>query len=121
MGPLPFEPLLNIDFGGPRGAYLSELTGIVCYMGYDPHPLLGMQAVYADGRSVLFGSRRGCEVYFAIAGPDGEHITEVSVSNHVNDFLQASYRQTVSEGVCGLKVGGYPPVQLRGYLINRIS
>ena len=121
MEPLPFQPLLSIDFGGPNGLYLSELTGIVCYLGYDPHPLLGMQAVYADGRSVLFGSRRGCEVYFAISGPDGERITGVGVLKHVNDLMQTVYRRTVTKGVCGLKVGGYPLVQLCGYATNRIT
>lgn len=101
MESLLFEPLLDVDFGGPGGVYLSELTGLVCYMGYDPHPLLGMQAVYADGRTALFGSRRGCETYFAIAGPDGERITQVSVLNHCGDPSQTSVN-----GLCGLQVGG---------------
>lgn len=104
--PPRFEPLLNVDFGGPGGAHLSELTGLVGYMGYDPHPLLGMQAVYADGRAVLFGSTRACEVYFTISGPYGERITEVSVFHGFDEFPPPCVdAEAVPTRLSGLQVG----------------
>lgn len=107
MEPPHFEPLLNIDFGGPGGGQLSELTGLVCYMGYDPHPMLGMQAIYADGRTVLFGSRNGCEVYFTIAGPDGERITEVGFFHGFDEYPRPSAdREGMPTRLGGLQVRG---------------
>ncbi|KAL4778402.1 hypothetical protein BJX76DRAFT_362764 [Aspergillus varians] len=102
---LPFEPLLNVDFGGPGGLYLSRLTELVCYMGYGSHPVLGMEAIYADGRSVLFGSRRGCRLSFAIGGPDGERITEIGILKYIDDYVQTTMNtQVTSRGLCGLQV-----------------
>ncbi|KAL2817020.1 hypothetical protein BDW59DRAFT_182360 [Aspergillus cavernicola] len=85
--PLPilsFEPLLNIDFGGPGGLYLSRLTELVCYMGYDPHPVLGMKAIYADGRS---------------------RVTEIGILNYLEDYVRTTMNtQVASRGLCGLQV-----------------
>ncbi|OJJ07411.1 hypothetical protein ASPVEDRAFT_142746 [Aspergillus versicolor CBS 583.65] len=126
MEPPPFEPLLNVDFGGPGGAHLSELTGLVCYMGYDPHPLLGMQAIYADGRTVLFGSTHACEVYFTIAGPDGERVTEVSIFHGFVEFPPPCVdAETVPTRLSGLqfktnygRTADFAPIQSR--VTNRL-
>ncbi|SPB52102.1 unnamed protein product [Aspergillus niger] len=73
--PRAFEPLSNMDFGGPGG------------MGYH----------YADGKSVFFGSTGGCAISIPINGPDGERISGVSIVEDNRDLVQ-------SEGLGGLQV-----------------
>lgn len=74
-----FEPLVNVDFAGPGGRLLSSLTRLVCYLSKYTHPLMGFEMIYADGKSILFGSNGGCELSFPIDGPKGERINKVGI------------------------------------------
>lgn len=74
-----FEPLTNIDFGGPRGLLLGSLTRLALHMASDPHPLIGIEISYSDGRSVLFGSNRGCGISFFVDGSKGERINRIGI------------------------------------------
>ncbi|KAL4937344.1 hypothetical protein BDV06DRAFT_227027 [Aspergillus oleicola] len=55
-----------------------------------------MEAIYVDGRSLLFGAKRGCALHFSIPGPDGERIAEVGIlKSFVRVFYESSW--TTSE------------------------
>ncbi|GLA27474.1 hypothetical protein AnigIFM63326_004683 [Aspergillus niger] len=95
--PRAFEPLSNMDFGGPEGRYLMSLTRLDFHVTSYPHPLIGLGYHYADGRSVFFGSTGGCAISIPINGPDGERISGVSIVEDNRDFVQ-------SEGLGGLQV-----------------
>ncbi|GLA14303.1 hypothetical protein AnigIFM62618_000679 [Aspergillus niger] len=95
--PRAFEPLSNMDFGGPGGRYLMSLTRLDFHVTSYPHPLIGMGYHYADGRSIFFGSTGGCAISIPINGPDGERISGVSIVEDNRDFVQ-------SEGLGGLQV-----------------
>ena len=82
----PFEPLTNIDFGGPRGLLLGSLTGLTFHMASRPHPLIGIELSFANGKSVLFGSDRGCGISFLIAGSTGERVNRVSILKDNRDY-----------------------------------
>ncbi|KAL4966490.1 F-box protein [Aspergillus stella-maris] len=101
---LQFEYLLNMDFGGPGGHHLSDLTGLVCFMGNDPHAVHGLMAFYTDGRSVLFGSKRGCGLSFAISGPMGERIVEIRIMRFVEDNVWDGTDTRIAPGLAGLQV-----------------
>ncbi|RAK96808.1 uncharacterized protein BO80DRAFT_416097 [Aspergillus ibericus CBS 121593] len=74
-----FEPLANIDFGGQRGLRLGSLTCLTFHMASRPHPLIGIEVSSSDGKSVLFGSNRGCGISFPVAGSKGERVNGVSI------------------------------------------
>ncbi|KAE8137955.1 hypothetical protein BDV38DRAFT_292569 [Aspergillus pseudotamarii] len=93
----PFEPLTNIDFGGPRGLLLASLTKLVFHMASGPYPLMGIEVFYCDGRSVLFGSNRGCGISFLIAGSQGERIIAFNV-------LEDNRRYHPASGLGGVEV-----------------
>lgn len=70
-------------------------------MGYDPYPLLGIETAYADGRTMLLGSRHGCQLSFTIGGSGGERITEISAMNRNTSYIRT---KVVTHGLCGLEV-----------------
>lgn len=74
-----FEPLANIDFGGPRGLLLGSLTSLAFHMTSDPDPILGIEISHSDGGSVLFGSSGGCRVSFFVDGPKGERVNQIGI------------------------------------------
>ena len=74
-----FEPLINIDFGGPKGIYLGVFTRITCHMTSNPYPLIGLEIFHADGRSLLYGIAGGCELSFFVNGQTGERIRQVGI------------------------------------------
>ena len=74
-----FEPLINVDFGGPKGIRLGELTRLTCYMTSGYRPLIGIEVFYADGTSFLYSSGGGCEISFFLNGPAGERIHQVGI------------------------------------------
>lgn len=87
-----FDPLMNIDFGGPKGVRLGLLTRLTFHMTAHPMPLVGIEIFYSDGNSSLYGTRGGCELSFFIDGPKGEcidhiDILEESSQNHPGKIL----------------------------------
>ncbi|XHG00078.1 hypothetical protein AWENTII_003549 [Aspergillus wentii] len=92
-----FEPLINIDFGGPRGLLLGSLTRLVFHMASYPYPLVGIETSYSDGRTVLFGSNGGCEISFSIDGSKGERINRI-------DALEGNRRYYAYIGLAGLQI-----------------
>ncbi|PYH74879.1 F-box protein [Aspergillus vadensis CBS 113365] len=95
--PRAFEPLSNIDFGGPGGRCLMSLIRLDFHMTSYPHPLIGIGYHYADGKSVFFGSTGGCAISIPINGPSGERISGISIVEDNRDFYH-------SEGLGGLQV-----------------
>ncbi|OJI85315.1 hypothetical protein ASPTUDRAFT_65238 [Aspergillus tubingensis CBS 134.48] len=85
--PRAFEPLSNIDFGGPGDFHMTSY----------PHPLIGIGYHYADGKSVFFGSTGGCAISIPINGPSGERISGISIVEDNRDLF-------LSEGLGGLQV-----------------
>ncbi|KGO47924.1 hypothetical protein PEXP_037990 [Penicillium expansum] len=73
-----FEPLTNIDFGGPRGLLLAS-SRLTFHMASDPHLFIGIEISYSDGRSILFGSSGGCGISFFIDGSNGERINRIGM------------------------------------------
>ncbi|KAJ5619619.1 hypothetical protein N7510_003603 [Penicillium lagena] len=74
-----FEPLTNIDFGGPRGLFLRSLTMFTFYMASGPYPITGIEISYSDRRPMLFGSKDGCGLSFFLDGSKGERINRVGI------------------------------------------
>lgn len=74
-----FEPLMNIDFGGPRGPLLKGFTRLIFYMTSRPSPLIGIEVLHSDRNSLLCDTRSGCELSFFISGLEGERIDRVGV------------------------------------------
>lgn len=95
--PRAFEPLINIDFGGPRGLLLGSLTRLAFHMASSPYPLIGIEIFYSDGKSVLFGSNSGCEISFFVNGSNGERINQVGI-------LEDNQRHYSAIGLGGLQV-----------------
>lgn len=95
--PRAFEPLSNIDFGGPGGRCLMSLIRLDFHMTSYPHPLIGIGYHYADGKSVFFGSTGGCAISIPINGPSGERISGISIVEDNRDLF-------LSEGLGGLQV-----------------
>lgn len=83
-----FESLTNIDFGGPIGLHLGSLTRLTFHMTSTPHPIMGIEIFYADGRSVLFGSNGGCGISFCTDGSKRERINRVGILE--NDRIHRS-------------------------------
>ncbi|RAK84621.1 hypothetical protein BO79DRAFT_202256 [Aspergillus costaricaensis CBS 115574] len=95
--PRAFEPLSNIDFGGPGGRCLMSLIRLDFHMTSYPHPLIGIGYHYADGKSVFFGSTGGCAISIPINGPSGERISGIRIVEDNRDVYH-------SEGLGGLQV-----------------
>lgn len=70
-------------------------------MGNDPYPLLGIETVYADDRSMLVGSRQGRQPSLTIGGSGGEHISEISAMNRNPSYIST---KVVTHGLCGFEV-----------------
>ncbi|KAL3480802.1 hypothetical protein BJX99DRAFT_272534 [Aspergillus californicus] len=88
----PFEPLLNIDFGGLNGSLLPSLMRLTIYMVSPPYPIAGIEIWHGDEMSTSFGSSSGCGLSFFIDGPGGERI----------DRIDAVYGS--SQSLCGLQL-----------------
>ncbi|KAL5041593.1 hypothetical protein BDW71DRAFT_201251 [Aspergillus fruticulosus] len=102
---LPFAPLISIDFGAPGGLGLAELTRLVFYMGFDPNPIRGVKAVYANGVSRLFGSGNGSELSFCIDGPNGERVVKIAVLHRVDDTPHDDELQSGKiSSLCGVHI-----------------
>ena len=76
---LAFNPLVNFDFGGPKGVSLGCLMRLAFYMRACPFPLVGIEAFYSCGRSRLFGLRDGCVLSIFVNGPAGERINHIRI------------------------------------------
>ncbi|PKY08597.1 hypothetical protein P168DRAFT_323700 [Aspergillus campestris IBT 28561] len=86
-----FEPLINIDFGGPQGVLLGSLTRLAFHMASRPYPLMGIEVSYSDGRYMLFGSRSGCVLSVFVNGPEGERINHIGIFEHdLDDYSEAT-------------------------------
>lgn len=48
-------------------------------MGGDDDGILGIEAIYTDGNTVVVGRRAGCELSFPIDGLEGERVNRVGV------------------------------------------
>lgn len=72
-----FNPLINMDFGGPGGVWLESLTGLVGHMSTNSSPV-GLEFVYSDS-SVLFGLEGSVKITALINGPAGERIDSIYV------------------------------------------
>ncbi|KAL4915381.1 hypothetical protein BDW62DRAFT_125057 [Aspergillus aurantiobrunneus] len=103
----PFQPLVDLDFGGLGGSLLSRVARVVFYMEYDPSPVLGVKVIYNNGESVLLGGERGCELSFPIDGANGERITTVGVLHHTQPLHlgnSTTKRQSSCSSLCGLQI-----------------
>lgn len=96
QSPRAFEPLTNIDFGGPRGLLVGSLSRLALHMVSCLCPIIGIE-IFFDGRSVLFGSEGGCVLSFFVNGPAGERINTVSI-------LEDSREYYASRSLGGLQV-----------------
>lgn len=74
-----FDPVTNVDFGGPGGRSLGALTRLTFYMESTPDPLTGIELFYADSSPLLVGSRDGCEISCLVNGPKGERLAHIGV------------------------------------------
>jgi hypothetical protein len=71
-----YNPIWNIDFGGPSGEKLSKLTRIVAHMEDETTPLVGLM-FDINGEDIMYGNRGRTEVSFIIDGAGGERISKV--------------------------------------------
>jgi hypothetical protein len=78
QAPRPFDPLINIDFGGPHGVLLASLTRLVVHMVSEFRPIVGLEFVY-NNRSIKFGLGGVAEISALIDGQGGERIINVEV------------------------------------------
>lgn len=76
---LPFDPLVNIDFGGECGIRLDYLTRMVAHMRTSSYPIIGLDFHYEHGYVDRFGCSGDSQISFFIDGPGGERISEVKV------------------------------------------
>ena len=74
----PFDPLINIDFGGAHGVLLSSLTRVVVHMVSEDCPVVGFEFFYLD-QTLKFGYGGGTEISALIDGPAGERIIDLEV------------------------------------------
>ncbi|CAG8192000.1 unnamed protein product [Penicillium salamii] len=97
--PQPFDPLTNIDFGGPKGVHLGRLTRLTFHMAASnsPLPLTGIEIFLSDGHSFLCGSRSDCELSLFIEGSKGERIDRI-------DILEESSRYHLKKVLGGLQI-----------------
>ncbi|RDW67299.1 F-box protein [Aspergillus mulundensis] len=106
QGSLPFEPLHNIDFGGPGGTLLPSLTRLVFHMESQPNPLVGIEIIYNEGHSVLYGRKIGCALSFLIDSVNGERIDQVGTLGWSENSFSwpGEESRTLSLGLCGLQI-----------------
>lgn len=102
---LPFEPLVDIDFGGLQGERLGSLTRIVAHMVAKSQPITGLEFFYLDG-SIMFGCRGHCEISFLIDGPGGERITDAKVL--IYDYYTPEYINPLPYGGLQVRILPYP-------------
>lgn len=81
-----FEPLLNIDFGGPSGVLLGSVARLTLHMESPPRPIIGIEVFHNDGRSVLFGSEGGCAISLFVNSSKGERINEMCILEHNREY-----------------------------------
>lgn len=74
-----FNPVLNMNFGGPRGCMLGSLTKIIVTMMGIPGLVIGIEFCYSGGKTTFFGSRGGVELLLLVDGPGGERINGVEL------------------------------------------
>lgn len=79
-----FEPLINIDFGGPHGQLLPTLN-MVAVMMSNKGQFIGLRFTYVDGTSIFYGNELGSIKTYYIDGPGGERIERVKVEFPRND------------------------------------
>lgn len=97
-----YQPLLNVDFGGPDGSQLSSLTRIVAHMGRLPYLIAGFEIFYSQFESKLYGNRALVERSFIVDGVNGERIDEAKIQ------LSVEHVDTIqSIEVCG-NILAYP-------------
>lgn len=70
--------VVDVDFGGPNGKYLTSLTRVVLHMMSAEMPIIGMQFFYTN-MSFKFGIGGQTELSFIIDGPGGERIDDVEI------------------------------------------
>lgn len=100
-----FNPILNMDFGGPRGFMLSSLSKVVVTMRSNPALVIGIEFFYGSEKTTFFGSRGGVELSFLIDGAGGERIsgvkTERTATQGVHSFQVCYlYPSTTSVIMC---------------------
>jgi hypothetical protein len=88
-----FDPILNVDFGGPNSEErLSRLTRIVTHMLSSMEPIVGLTFYFCDHSSIHFGRYGSMEVSSLIDGPGGERISSVAVETSPTDSRVFSLR-----------------------------
>ncbi|CAG8920000.1 unnamed protein product [Penicillium salamii] len=97
--PGPFDRLMNIDFGGPKGVHLGRLTRLTFHMAaLDSRlPLTGIEVFLSDGHSFLCGSGNDCKLTLFIEGSKGERIDRI-------DILEESSRYHLVKDLSGLQI-----------------
>lgn len=76
LPPRIFEPLTNIDFGGPRGLLLTSLTRLTFHMA-PGYILMEIKIFDPDGKRVNFGSNGSCEISLFVNGSKEERVNLV--------------------------------------------
>ncbi|KAJ0425254.1 hypothetical protein BJY00DRAFT_204588 [Aspergillus carlsbadensis] len=93
-----FDPILNVDFGGPNGERLPRLTRIVARMLGRADPIVGLTFYFCDHTSDHFGRHGSMEVSSFIDGPGGERISSVIVETSTADCRVLSLLMHTNRG-----------------------
>ncbi|EHA18623.1 hypothetical protein ASPNIDRAFT_129458, partial [Aspergillus niger ATCC 1015] len=106
--PRAFEPLSNMDFGGPGGRYLMSLTRLDFHVTSYPHPLIGMGYHYADGNT----NPGNYQTYASLKG-----IRRIQASAGISGWSRPP------NGICGLKLEYYnhPSPAIVGQWMNELK
>ncbi|KAJ9195175.1 hypothetical protein DTO164E3_6936 [Paecilomyces variotii] len=73
-----YNPILNIDFGGPAGESLGKITRMAAHMEDETAAFVGFTFDYEGNSSVLYGRQGRIEVSFVLNAADGERISEIT-------------------------------------------
>ncbi|KAL2822775.1 hypothetical protein BDW59DRAFT_149120 [Aspergillus cavernicola] len=93
-----FNPVLNLDFGGPNGERLPRLTRIVTHMLNKLAPIVGLTFYLNDQSYIHFGQQGSMEVSSFVDGPGGEFISSVIVEKSPKNGQILLYRMRTNLG-----------------------
>ncbi|KAL2867742.1 uncharacterized protein BJX67DRAFT_387638 [Aspergillus lucknowensis] len=109
-----FNPVLNVNFGGPHGEMIPRLTRIVTHLLDIRAPIVGLSFYRDDQSHIHFGKQGSMEVSSFIDGPGGEVISgaivEMLDARVILIRMRTNLGREFSLG-CHEMVGEYRPLQ----------